>query len=276
MVPTPNTTPVDLPRLPMNPHTPCAPASPLRMTSPPTDRLPRSANWTGAVGTSCSALVVEDDPGARKYICLTLQKAGFRVMEADDGGSAMELFDRRAPQVALLDLGLPDMDGFDLCRRMRQRREDLGILILTGRGDDSDKVSALDQGADDYLVKPFGPEVLVARIRAVLRRCSRQNQTPNLLVHGDLRLEFHTLKVFKDDREIDLTPHEFTFLAAFLKRPGEVLTREQLHREVWGENHHVSPKALDVLVFKLREKLEDDPAHPKRFRTERGIGFICD
>jgi DNA-binding response OmpR family regulator len=219
--------------------------------------------------------VVEDDSGARKYIRITLQKAGFKVIEADCGEDALDLFDRRLPPVVLLDIGLPGMDGFEVCRKMRQRRQDTAILILTGRGDDSDKVSGLDQGADDYLVKPFGPEVLVARINAVLRRCSRQNQTSDVLTHGDLRLEFRTLKVYKGDQEIDLTPHEFTLLAAFLKRPGEVLTREHLHREVWGENHHVSAKALDVFIFKLREKLEDDPTHPKHFKTERGVGFIC-
>jgi DNA-binding response OmpR family regulator len=220
-------------------------------------------------------LVVEDDPGARKFIRTALQKAGFKVTEADCGEDALDLFDRCPPQVALLDIGLPGMDGFEVCREMRQRRPGTAILILTGRGDDSDKVSGLDQGADDYLVKPFGPEVLVARIKAVLRRCSRQNETSDVLTLGDLRLEFHTLKVFKGDKEVDLTPREFALLAAFLKHPGEVLTRDQLRGEVWGENHYGSAKALDVFVCKLREKLEDDPAHPKYFLTERGVGFIC-
>ena len=119
--------------------------------------------------SACSVLVVEDDPGARKYISLTLQKAGYQVREAESGEEALELFDRQTPRVALLDLGLPGMDGFELCSEMRQRSEDMAILILTGRSDDSDKVSGLDLGADDFLVKPFGPDVLLARINAVLR-----------------------------------------------------------------------------------------------------------
>jgi DNA-binding response OmpR family regulator len=225
--------------------------------------------------SACSVLVVEDDPGARKYISLTLQKAGYQVREAESGEEALELFDRQTPRVALLDLGLPGMDGFELCSEMRQRSEDMAILILTGRSDDSDKVSGLDLGADDFLVKPFGPDVLLARINAVLRRCSRQHLLADVLTLHDLRLEFHTLKVFKGDKEVDLTKREFALLAAFLKHPGELLTREQLQRAVWGENHFGSAKALDVIVCKLREKLEDNPAHPKYFKNEWGVGFVC-
>ena len=151
----------------------------------------------------------------------------------------------------------------------------MAILILTGRSDDSDKVSGLDLGADDFLVKPFGPDVLLARINAVLRRCSRQHLLADVLTLHDLRLEFHTLKVFKGDKEVDLTKREFALLAAFLKHPGELLTREQLQRAVWGENHFGSAKALDVIVCKLREKLEDNPAHPKYFKNEWGVGFVC-
>lgn len=230
--------------------------------------------WTDSAECSGPALVVEDDPGTSKYIRITLQKAGFKVMEACSGEEALGLFDSCPPLVALLDIGLPGMDGFAVCREMRQRREDIAILILTGRGNDSDKVSALDLGADDYLVKPFCPEVLVARIRAVLRRCSRSTQAPDTLVFGDLRLELLTMKVFKGGMEVDLTPREFTLLGTFLRHPGEVLTRGQLCDELWGENHFGSAKALDVFICKLREKLEDDPAHPAHFRTERGVGYV--
>lgn len=227
-------------------------------------------------GSHCTVLVVEDDPGARKYISLTLQKAGCRVVEAGSGEEGLDLFDEASTQVALVDLGLPGMDGFELCSEIRRRREDTAILIVTGRGDDTDKVWGLDLGADDYLVKPFGPEILVARINAVLRRCRRKLQSLDGLRLGQLRLEFHKMKVFKANVPVALTPHEFALLTAFLRHPGEVLTREWLHREVWGENHAGSSKALDVLVCKLREKLEDDPAHPELFRTERGVGFICE
>ena len=220
-------------------------------------------------------LIVEDDPGARKYICITLQKAGFKTLEAGDGEEALELFEQRTPGVALLDIGLPGMNGFQLCQTMRQRREDLAILMVTGRADDADKVSGLELGADDYLVKPFGPDVLVARIKAVLRRCARRPSSPELLTLGDLQMDPLGMKVFKRGVEIDLTPKEFALLATFLRHPGEVLTRERLRQEIWGEHHFVSAKTLDVFVCKLREKLEDDPAHPSHFKTEWGVGFIC-
>lgn len=223
----------------------------------------------------CSVLVVEDDEFARKYIRMTLQKAGYHVVEAGTGEEALDLFDQQPPNAVLLDIGLPGMDGFEVCQMMRARREDMAILILTGRSDDSDKVSGLDLGADDYLVKPFGPDVLLARINAVLRRCFRQIQDSDVLTLGDLRLEFHTMKVFKGPNPIDLTKREFSLLATFLKHPGEVLSRDRLRNEVWGENHFGSAKALDVFVCKLREKLEDDPAHPKYFRTAWGVGFVC-
>lgn len=234
-----------------------------------------AANLMDAQHRACSVLVVEDDDFARKYIRITLQKAGFEVLEAASGEEALELFDKQPPKVVLLDLGLPGIDGFEVCQMMRQQREDLAILILTGRSDDSDKVSGLDLGADDYLVKPFGPDVLLARINAVLRRCFRQHQAADVLTLLDLRLEFHTMKVFKGDRLIDLTKREFSLLATFLKHPGEVLSREKLREAVWGENHFGSAKALDVFVCKLREKLEDDPAHPKYVKTAWGVGFVC-
>lgn len=236
--------------------------------------VPRGFDGAMPADSTGPALVVEDDPGARKYICTTLRKAGFRMLEAASGEEALDLFQRTPPRIALLDIGLPGMDGFQVCREMRHHREDLAILFLTGRGGDLDRVSALDLGADGYLVKPFGPELLVASIRAVLRRCS--SLTQDILSRGDLRMELLTMKVFKAGVEVDLTPREFTLLSAFLRHPGEVMTRDQLCGQVWGEHHHGCPKALDVFLCKLREKLEDDPAHPRHFRTERGVGYVFD
>lgn len=259
----------------MNLHTHCEPEVRSTGGSSILPRNPGCAPWTSAANTLGTALVVEDDLGAQKFIRTTLRKAGFNVQVASSGEEALDIFTNQPPRLVLLDIGLPGIDGFEVCRMMRGWREDVAIIILTGRGDDSDKVSGLDLGADDYLVKPFCPEVLIARIKAVLRRCSRQLLTSDVLTLGDIRMEVHSLKVFKGDREVDLTPREFALLGAFLKHPGEVLTRDRLHKEVWGENHHGSAKALDVFICKLREKLEDDPAHPEHFRTEWGVGFIC-
>lgn len=235
-----------------------------------------SAPWSArTMGPPCLALVVEDDPQARKYIRITLKEAAFHVLETDNGEEAMEILHHRFPRVVLLDIGLPGIDGFEVCSRMRAQREDMGILILTGRGDDAAKVSALNLGADDYLVKPFSPEVLVARVNAVLRRCSQQIRVSSTLILGDLRLDTLTMRTYKDGAEVDLTLRELALLSAFLRHPGEVLTREELSEEIWGQNHFGSTKAVDVYVCKLREKLEKDPTHPCHFLTERGVGFVC-
>ena len=258
----------------MNPMASCPPDA--RLSAPTPVRRPVSRN----LGTfpvplpSEPVLVVEDEPRTRRYLCLALQKSGFKVLEAGHGAEAMELFHRQVPRVVLLDIGLPDMSGFDLCRAMRQQREDLAILMATGRAEDADKVTGLELGADEYLVKPFGPEVLVASIKAVLRRCTHAPSPSGELAYGPLRLDPLTLKAFKDDRELDLTPKEFALLALFLRHPGQVLTRERLHQEIWGEHHYCCPKTLDVFICKLREKLEADPAHPVHLRTERGVGFV--
>ena len=259
----------------MNLPAPCLPEPHLPPSRPLRPRGPRAVGSLESAFSGYSILVVEDEPRARKYLCTTLHKAGFKVLEAENGGDARDLFELRSPQVALLDIGLPGMDGFEVCQRMRMRRNDMAILMVTGRAGDSDKVSGLDLGADDYLVNPFGPDVLVARLNAVLRRCLRQEHASEVLTLGDIRVELLTMKVFKDGHAVDLTPREFTLLTTFLKHPGEVLTRDRLRSEVWGAHHFGSGKALDVFVCKLREKLEDDPSHPSRFRTEWGVGYIC-
>ena len=174
-------------------------------------------NWP--LASDRTVLVVEDDPHARRFIKTTLRKAGFQVMEAESAEEALPLFDCQPARVALLDIGLPGMDGFELCRKIRERGEEVAILILTGRGSDADRVFGLNLGADDYLVKPFSPEVLVASIKAVLRRCLRQAPASDTIILGDLKLEFRTMKVWKGDREVDLTPREFSLLVALLGQP---------------------------------------------------------
>ena len=232
--------------------------------------------WTAPENSLGPALVVEDDPMAQKYLRLVLQKAGFSVAVAGSGEEAMELFAQQPPRLVLLDIGLPGIDGFRVCQLMRKRRADVAIVMLTGRGCDADYVSGLEHGADLYLVKPFESDVQMLGIKALLRRCTSQASASDALILGDLRLEFPTSRVFKNGEELNFTRHEFTLLAAFLKHPGEVLTRAQLMEQVWGANHASSPKALDVLVFRLREKLEENPARPTRLKTEWGVGYRFD
>jgi DNA-binding response OmpR family regulator len=219
-------------------------------------------------------LVVEDEPVARVSIRAALLKGGFRVMEAGSGEAALGLLDQTLPEAVLLDIGLPGLDGFEVCRAIRERREDIAVLMLTARGDSKDKITGLDLGADDYLVKPFNPGELVARIRAVLRRSTSRPHPEPPLVLGDMRLDFQTQQAFKRGVDVSLTPREFALLAALMKRQGQVLSREQLSKEVWGAVPRGTARTVDVFVRNLREKVEDDPARPHYVKTEWGKGYF--
>ncbi len=221
-------------------------------------------------------LVVEDEPLARLSIRAALLKDGFKVLEAESGEEALGLFDRSpSPDVVILDIGLPGLNGFEVCQKIREKREDTAILMLTARADPADKITGLTLGADDYLVKPFNPGELVARIRAVLRRSAQRSPSLEPLVFGELCLEFQSQKVFKGGVDVNLSPREFALLAALLRHPGQVMSREQLGKEVWGTTQRGNARALDVFVCKLREKIEDDPARPHYVRTAWGAGYVC-
>ena len=220
-------------------------------------------------------LVVEDDSVTRKSISRTLQRSGFEVREAVDGEAALTLFVSHPPRVVILDIGLPGVDGFEVCRSMRGLRRDAAILMLTIRCSEADKIRALDLGADDYMVKPFNPGELVARIKALLRRFDPAASRSDALIHENIRVDFNSRKVFLGGAGIDLTPREFALLVTFLQNPGKVLTRDELFERIWGKDHHASPKGLDVYVRRLREKTEEDPSRPKRLMTARGVGYMC-
>ena len=220
-------------------------------------------------------LVVEDEPLTRLSIRAALLKDRFRVIEAESGEEALGLFDRNpSPDVVILDIGLPGLDGFEVCQQIRKKREDTAILMLTARANPEDKITGLTLGADDYLVKPFNPGELVARIRAVLRRSAQRTPPVEPLVFGELSLDFQSQKAFKGGVDANLSPREFAILAALLRHPGQVMSREQLGKEVWGTAQRGNARALDVFVCKLRDKIEDDPARPHYVRTAWGVGYV--
>ncbi|MFN7959189.1 MAG: response regulator transcription factor [Holophagaceae bacterium] len=247
--------------------------------SPPLSKVPEAPQPHPATPSPEPApcvLVVEDEPLARVSIRATLLKAGFLVIEAESGEQALALFDQGpSPDVVILDIGLPGLDGFEVCQAMRRKRADAAILMLTARADPSDKITGLTLGADDYLVKPFNPGELVARIRAVLRRSALQAPSMEPLSFGELRLEPRSQKAYKRGVDANLSPREFALLAALLRHPGQVMSREKLATEVWGPAHRGKARALDVFVCKLRDKIEDDPDHPAYVRTAWGAGYIC-
>ena len=220
-------------------------------------------------------LVVEDEAASRLLIQTVLVRSGFQVVAVESGEAALAAFQEQTPDIVTLDLALPGMDGFEVCRTLRAMGADVPILMLTALGETSDKVRGLDLGADDYLTKPFNPLELAARLRALLRRTRPETTLEPALVHRGLRLDLSRQRCFKEGREVALTRHEFVLLVELLRRPGRPQSRKDLTARLWGTQHHGSPKSLDVYIRRLREKVEDDPSNPDLIHTARGIGYLC-
>lgn len=219
-------------------------------------------------------LVVDGDSLARKGLNTLLCQSGFESLEAESGEEGIEMLRTGHPGAVVLGTMLPGMNGFDVCRQMRQIDAATAILFLTAEDQEMDKLRGFEAGADDYLVKPFNPDELVARLRAVLRRCNGRPRQEMVLGSGPIRLEIQTNRYFRDGSELDLTPKESAFLGFFLKNPGRILDRMTLRQGIWGKNHFGSGKELDVYIRKLREKVEVEPSFPVHLRTVWGVGYI--
>jgi two-component system KDP operon response regulator KdpE len=219
---------------------------------------------------SLKILVVDDEPPIRKLLRMGLTSQGYEVLEAPNGKAALELLAEK-PALAILDLGLPDMDGLDLLRRIRGRQEDLPIVVLSSRGDEAGKVAALDLGADDYVTKPFGMEELFARMRAAMRHQLQVHGERPVFHLGDLSVDLVRRIVKVGDREVKLSPKEYDLLRLLVQHAGKVLTHRFLLQELWDEP--TDPQYLRVYVRQLRQKIEADPERPHYIMTEIGIGY---
>jgi two-component system, OmpR family, KDP operon response regulator KdpE len=224
-------------------------------------------------GLSPLVLVVEDEPQMRRFIRATLPAHGYRLVEAETAAQALLEAATRAPDLILLDLGLPDLDGVEVTRRLREWSA-TPIVVLSARGQEGDKIQALDAGADDYLTKPFGTGELLARMRVALRHGARAGEGGDSVFRsGDLKVDLGTRRVYLGPREVRLTRTEYNLLAALTRHAGKVLTHRQLLKEVWGpgsvDQHHY----LRVYMGQLRHKLEEDPARPRYLVTETGVGY---
>jgi DNA-binding response OmpR family regulator len=221
-----------------------------------------------------TVLVIEDDPNTANLVVLYLKNEGFISLQADDGEKGLALAKRHKPDLVILDLMLPKMDGWEVCRQLR-RTSDLPVLMLTARGDEIDRVSGLTLGADDYVVKPFSPRELVARVKAILRRTSPVAGSPaKLLSQGDIRLDLHKRRLEVRQQEVALTPHEFALLKALMSAPGRTFTRDELLERLYPQGEAVViDRVIDVHVGKLRQKIEADSAMPRYILTTRGIGY---
>ncbi len=224
----------------------------------------------GGVGTRI--LAVEDDERIRSAVKLALEDEGWIVDEAGSGEEAIELFSRASPDVVLIDIMLPGIDGFELCRTLR-RTSDVPIVMVTARNDTHDVVAGLEAGADDYLTKPFAPKELSARIRALLRRIRPITTGHAKLSFGNLEIVPEEGKVLRDGIELHLTKTEFRLLCELAQNPGRVFSRESLLDKVWGYDYFGDGRLVDVHIRRLRTKVEADAANPRHVVTVRGLGY---
>lgn len=233
----------------------------------------------GDAGTSAAAglvLVIEDEPQILRFLRVSLASHGFGYLEARTGRAGIEAAALRAPDAVILDLGLPDLDGLEVVRAIRGWSA-LPILVLSARGQEQDKIAALDAGADDYLTKPFGVGELMARLRVALRHAARSTATEGaeaaVFSVGGLRVDLARRQVFVDEREVRLTPNEYKLLATLVQHAGKVLTHRQLLKAVWGPTYLTEVHYVRLYMGQLRHKLEADPARPRYLRTEPGVGY---
>ena len=217
-------------------------------------------------------LVVDDEPNILSTLAPLLRTRGYDVVTAMSGRSALEIVDRERPELIVLDLGLPDIDGAEVCRIVRESMN-IPIVVLSARGSESDKVRALDLGADDYVTKPFSAEELLARIRAALRRSENPLPVSEPIVRGNLVIDRERFRVLRDDQELRLTPKEFELLTFLAQHPGRVLTHRTILKAIWGPHSVDQPEHLRVLVGALRKKLEPNPASPQYILTEPWVGY---
>ena len=217
-------------------------------------------------------LVAEDDPAVRSAVTRVLELEGHEVTSVNDGNAALDAILSKPPHAVVMDVMMPFLDGMSVCRELRQRGNKTPILLLTARHEIGDRVAGLDAGADDYLVKPFAVDELLARVRALLRRHTTSTQTSVLAV-GDLTLDVDRREVTRGSRSIDLTKTEFDLLHLLLEQQDIVLSRDYLYEHIWGFNFETNSKSLDVYIGYLRRKIEVDD-EPKLLHTVRGVGYV--
>lgn len=220
-------------------------------------------------------LVVDDEQLYRHLLKVNLESEGYEVSSARDGEEALEILSSRVPELVILDIAMPRLDGFTTCERIRQF-SDVPIIMLTARGEEQDRVRGLNVGADDYVLKPFSATELVARVRAVLRR-SKTAQVgihKRYFRHKNLRIDFARAEVWKEDKPVYLSATEYRLLIQFAQHAGRILTAEELLTAVWGESYREDKEILWVSIARLRQKLEDDPHNPVHIVTRSGLGYL--
>ncbi|SFA93743.1 response regulator transcription factor [Clostridium frigidicarnis] len=219
-------------------------------------------------------LLVEDEGSIRGFLKINFQRQGFEVVEADNGEDGLRLAYLEKPKFAILDVMLPGIDGFQVCQELRKSFTNMGIIMLTAKGQDMDKIMGLEFGADDYLVKPFNPSELILRVKAISRRMEETEPiNKDLIQSGPFKLDLYSQKLFKNSDQIDVTPKEYMLFRMFIENPGKAFSRDELLNLIWGYDFVGDPKIVDVNIRRLRAKIEDNSSSPKYIETVWGTGY---
>lgn len=219
-------------------------------------------------------LIVEDEASIRKFLTINLNRSGFDVLECERGEDALPLVKAHYPSVAILDVMLPGIDGFEVCQQIRAEMPEAIIIMLTAKGQDMDKIMGLELGADDYMVKPFNPLELIARIHANLRKLNQPKpQRSNVIQYRELKMDLDGQRFYRGTEEIELTPIEFAMMKMLMENPGKAFSRDEILNQVWGENYFGDMKTVDVHVRRIREKIEINPSSPRWLETVWGYGY---
>lgn len=221
-------------------------------------------------------LLVEDEDTIRKFVKINLEREGYQVFEAASGEDGIELAKKEHPEIVVLDIMLPGIDGFEVCRILRQEFPNLGIIMLTAKAEDLDKIMGLQFGSDDYMTKPFNPTELSLRIKSLERRLDSKNMKTSkesVINHPPFELDTYARKFYYQSQEVELTPTEYIIMKLFMENPGKALRREEILTKVWGNEYLGDSKIVDVNIRRLRSKIEQNPAKPRFIETVWGMGY---
>ena len=217
-------------------------------------------------------LIIEDEESIRGFLKINLKRNGYEVIEADNGELGVKLALKEKPAIIILDVMLPGIDGFKVCKIIRNEDEKVGIIMLTAKSQDLDKIMGLEYGADDYIIKPFNPMELLLRIKVLLRRISDYEEKKGI-IQGKFKLDIYAKRIFKNNKEIDLTPKEYSIIKLFIENPNKAFSRDELMDLVWGEDYIGDPKIVDVNIRRLRSKIECSSLNEKFIETIWGFGY---
>ncbi|NLW39821.1 MAG: response regulator transcription factor [Tissierellia bacterium] len=219
-------------------------------------------------------LIVEDEEHIRKFVKINLEREGFLVEEAASGEEGLSIAENKKIDVVVLDIMLPGIDGFEVCKILRKNYPTIGIIMLTAKSQDIDKIMGLEYGTDDYMVKPFNPIELVLRVKSLLRRIYyNKDEDENTIIEGPFKMDKYSRKFYKDGKEIELTPTEYSIIKLFIENPGKAFSRDEILNMVWGYDFMGDSKIVDVNVRRLRSKIEEDASNPQYIETVWGVGY---